>query len=92
MPQFEITSRQSILKEDVEKVIQSKKKGKATGSDETSTEMSRVLDDQNIDIITNLCNIIYNSGVIPIDLKQSIFITLPKKLKAQSCTEYRTIS
>ena len=29
---------------------------------------------------------------IPTDLKQSIFITLPKKSKAQSCTEYRTIS
>ena len=30
--------------------------------------------------------------LIPTDLKQSIFITLPKKSKAQSCTEYRTIS
>ena len=52
--------------------------------------MLRALDDQNIDVITNLCNIIYNSGVIPTDLKLSIFITLPKKSKAQSCTEYRT--
>ena len=91
MPQFEITSGQSILKE-VEKTIQSMKKGKATGSDEISTEMLRALDDENIDVITNLCNIMYNSGVIPTDLKQSIFITLPKKSKAQSCTEYRTIS
>ena len=71
---------------------QSLKKGKATGSDEISTEMLRALDDENIDVITNLCNIMYNSGVIPTDLKQSIFITLPKKSKAQSCTEYRTIS
>ena len=92
MPQFEITSGQSILKEEVEKAIQSMKRGKATGSDEISTEMLRALDDQNIDVISNLCNIIYNSGVIPTDLKQSIFITLPKKLKAHSCTEYRTIS
>ena len=63
----------------MEKAIQSMKKGKATCSDEISTEMLRALDDQNIDVITNLCNIIYNSGVIPTDLKQSIFITLPKK-------------
>ena len=68
------------------------KRGKATDSDEISTEMLRALDDQNIDVITNLFNIIYNSGVIPTDLKQSIFITLPKKSKAQNCTEYRTIS
>ena len=54
MPQFEITSGQSILKEEVEKTIQSMKKGKATGSDEISTEMLRTLDDQNIYVITNL--------------------------------------
>ena len=30
--------------------------------------MLRTLDDQNIDVITNLCNIFYNSGVITIDL------------------------
>ena len=87
MPQFEITSGQSILKEEVEKTIQSVKKGNPTGSDEISTEMLRALDDENIDVITNLCNIMYNSGVIPTDLKQSIFITLQKKSKAQSCTE-----
>ena len=92
MPQFEISSRQSILKEELEKAIQSMKKGRATGSDEISIDMLRTLDDQNIDVITNLCNIIYNSGVIQTDLKQSIFITLPKKSKAQSWTEYRTIS
>ena len=59
MPQFEITSGQSILKEEVEKTIQSMKKAKATGSDEISTEMLRALDDENIDVITNLCNIMY---------------------------------
>ena len=92
MSQYKITSGHNILKEEVEKAIQSMKKEKATGSDEISTEILRTLDDQNIDVITNLCNIIYKSEVIPTDLKQSIFITLPKKSKAQSCAEYRTIS
>ena len=54
--------------------------------------MLRALDDENIDVITNLCNIIDNSGVRPTDLKQSIFITLPMKSKAQSCPEYRMIT
>ena len=81
----------AFLKE-VEKTIQSMKRGKATGSDEISTEMLRALDDENTDVITNLCNIIYNSGVIPTDLKQSIFRALPKKSKAQRCTKYSTIN
>ena len=63
MSQFEITSGQSILKEEVEKTIQSMKRGKATGSDEISTEMLRALDDRNIDVIPNLCNITYNNWV-----------------------------
>ena len=54
--------------------------------------MLRAFDDQNINVITNLCNIINNRGFIPAHLKQSIFITLPKKSKAWSCTKYRTIS
>ena len=45
MPRFKITSGQSILKEEVEKAIQSMKRGKATGSDEISAEMLRALDD-----------------------------------------------
>ena len=69
VPQFEITSGQSILKEEVDKAIQLMKKGKATGLDEISTEMLRSLDDQNIDVITNFCNIIYNSGLKPTDLQ-----------------------
>ena len=86
------TSGQSILKEEVEKAIQWMEKGNATGSEEISTQMLRALEDQNIDVITNLCSIIYNSWVIPTDLKQSIFITLPEKSEAQTCTEYRTIN
>ena len=92
MSQFEITSGQSILKEDMEKAIQLIKRAKATGSDVISTEMLRPLDDRIIDVITNLYNIIYNSGVTPTDLELLIFSTLPKLSKAQSCTEYRTIS
>ena len=41
------------------------KDGKATGTDELSAEVLKALDEQNIEIITSLCNIIYNSGMIP---------------------------
>ena len=62
------------------------KNGKAPGPDELSTEALKALDEYNIDVITDLCNTIYNSGCIPVDMKQSIFVTLPKKPKAQNCT------
>jgi len=65
---------------------------KATGSDEISTEMLKALDDCNVKAITKLCNIVYNTGYIPTEVEKSIFITIPKKAKAQDCTELRTIS
>ena len=46
----------------------------------------------NIETITSLCNIIYNSGMIPTEMKHSVFVTLPKKPNAMICTEFRTIS
>jgi len=92
MPQFTVTSGENIMKEEVTKALKAMKNGKAPGPDELSTEALKALDEYNIDIITDLCNTIYNSGFIPVDMKQSIFVTLPKKPKAQNCTEFRTIS
>ena len=66
--------------------------GKATGPDELPAEALKALDEHNIEIITSLCNIIYNSGMIPTEMKHSVFITQPKKPKAMICTEFRTIS
>ena len=64
----------------------------STGTDELPTEALKALDEHNIEIITSLCNIIYNSRMIPTEMKHSVFITLPKKRKAMICTEFRTIS
>ena len=68
------------------------KDGKATGTDEVPAEALKALDEHNIEIIASLCNIIYTSGMIPTEMKHSVFITLPKKPKAMICTEFRTIS
>jgi len=45
-----------------------------------------------IQLITKLMNKIYNTGVIPDDFLQNIFITIPKTNNAQDCSDYRTIS
>ena len=74
------------------KALNSIKDGKATGPDELPAEALKALDEQNIEIITSLCNIICKSGMIPTEMKHSVFITLPKKPEAMICTEFRTIS
>ena len=68
------------------------KDGKATGTAELPTEELKALGEHNIEIITSLCNIIYNNGMITTGMKHSVFITLPNKPKEMICTEFRTIS
>ena len=68
------------------------KDGIATGPDEYPAEALKALHEHNIEIITSLCNIIYNSGMTPTGMKHSVFITLTKKPKAMICTQFRTIS
>ena len=91
MPTFNETPGNSILKEEVERVIRDMKHGKATGPDELSAEALKALDEINVKLVTELCNRIYDSGCIPTELKQSSFVPIPKKPKAQNCSEYRTI-
>ena len=91
MPTFNETPGNSILKEEVERVLRDIKNGKATGSDELSAEALKALDDINVKLVTELCNMIYESGCIPTELKQSSFVPIPKRPKAQNCSEYRTI-
>ena len=58
------------------------KNGKATGPDDLPAEALKLLHEHNIDIIAMLCSIIYNIGYIPTEMKQSIFVPIPKKPKA----------
>ena len=71
MPKFEVTSGVSIMKEEIQKALKSMKDGKATDTDELPAEALKALDEHNIEIITSLCNIIYNSGMIPTEIRQS---------------------
>ena len=91
MPQFTTATGQNILKEEVENVTHLMKNGKATGPNDLPAEALKSLDEHSIDIITTLCNIIYNTGYIPTEMKQSIFVPIPKKLK-NTKLQYRTIS
>ena len=92
IPKFEPDVGEEIMQEEVEKAIKGMKDGKAAGPDEIPVEALRALDDVNINHLTNLCNRIYFSGYIPVEMRKSIFIPIAKKIKAENCTDYRTIS
>ncbi|KAG1710423.1 Craniofacial development protein 2 [Nymphon striatum] len=81
-----------ITKDEVECVIKSMKDGKAGGRDELSAEMLKALDQEGVKRITDLCNDMYNTGYIPDEVKESVFIALPKKHRTVKCNEHRTIS
>ena len=65
MPKFEVTSGASMMKGEIHKTFRSMKDGKAADPDELPAGALKELDEHNIEIITSLCNIIYNSGMIP---------------------------
>ncbi|GFS24332.1 RNA-directed DNA polymerase from mobile element jockey-like [Elysia marginata] len=81
-----------IMREEVENTIKNLKTGKATGPDMISTEMMQALEGIELDAITKMLNTIYDTGEIPKEMLQSIFITLPKKQGATECEQHRTIS
>ena len=68
MPKFEVTSGESILKEKIQKALKSMKDGKATSANELPAGALKALDEHNIEILTSLFNIIYNSGMIPTEM------------------------
>ena len=68
------------------------KKGRAPGPDNITVEEIEALGEYGIQVLTKLLNDIYNTGYIPADMLQSIFIALPKKPGSIECEDHRTIS
>ena len=57
-----------------------------------STEMMQALEGIELDAITKMLNTIYDTGEIPKEMLQSIFIVLPKKQGATECEQHRRVS
>ena len=71
-----------VLFSEVDVVINELKRGKATGIDDTPFEL----------LIADLCSDIYNSGIWPENLLNSIMIPLEKKINTSKCEQHRTVS
>ena len=81
-----------ILESEVAYTITQAKTGKASGPGKVCTELLKQLNEENIPIITQLFNKIYDTSIIPLGWLKSIFITLPKKTSGRRCEDYRPIS
>ena len=68
------------------------KSGKAPGNDKVSAELLIAYKEINVKRLCLLTNKIYNTGVIPKQRKETIFIRLPKKGDLLECVNYRLIS
>lgn len=81
-----------ILKAEIQNAIKQLKTNKSPGPDGIYPEMLKLINEGNIEIFVSLYNRIYDSGKIPQDWLESIFIPLPKKPNPQHCNEFRLIS
>lgn len=81
-----------ILKSEIIKAIKQGKQGKAAGPDEIYIEIIKLLDEENIEVLVQMFNNIYESSQIPQDWLHSVFVPLPKKPNADHCDQFRMIS
>ncbi|KAL0893269.1 hypothetical protein ABMA27_014867 [Loxostege sticticalis] len=81
-----------IQKSEVIAAIRNAKTGRAPGPDEVMTELIKLIEEDDLEILISLFNKVYTTGIIPEQWLISTFITIPKKSRPKACSEYRTIS
>ena len=93
----EVTHQMSVVrtavllcKSEIGNIIKEMKCGKAIGNDDIATEIINALDDEGIKKITELCNLVYDTGCLPPGMNSFISVGLLKKAKATECSDYRT--
>lgn len=80
-----------ITREEVRSEINRLKNNKPSGLDEIHSKVLKLLEDEQIEIVTRLSNRIYETSKLPEDWYLYVFITLPKKPNAKKCEEHRVI-
>ena len=81
-----------ILESEVEAAIQALKMGKSAGIDNIPAELIKAGEHIVIQILLDICNKIWETGIWPSDWTQSMIISLHKKGSKQKCENYKTIS
>ena len=93
-PELQISDNEgpSILESEVKNALHSLGTSKYEGPDGITKEELEALKEFGIEHLTSICQMIYNTGHIPEDLKKSIFVSISKKHKAGVCEDFRTVS
>ena len=81
-----------ILECEVKWALRSIAINKASGCDEISAELFKILKDDAIKVLHSLCQQIWKTQQWPQDWKRSILIAIPKKGSTKGCANYQTIA
>jgi len=81
-----------ILQSEVEKAIKEIRNKKATGDDDISGEVLKLLGEGGFKIMKKLINNSYETGEWPKNFTEVTMIALKKKPHAKKCSDHRTIS
>ena len=65
---------------------------KVSGGDGIPAELFQILKDDAEKILHSICQQIWKTQQWPQDWKKSVFIPIPKKVKAKECSNYRIIA
>ena len=63
----------------------------ASGGDGIPYELFQILKDDAVKVLHSICQQIWKIQQWPQDWKRSVFILIPKKVKAKECSNYGTI-
>ena len=65
---------------------------KASGGDGIPVKLFQILKDDAMKVLHSICQQIWKTHQWPQDWKMSVFIPIPKKVKAKECSYYHTIA
>uniref|UniRef100_A0A8D8L8K4 Craniofacial development protein 2 n=1 Tax=Cacopsylla melanoneura TaxID=428564 RepID=A0A8D8L8K4_9HEMI len=88
----EARTGKEITISEIQNVIKTSKNRKAPGPDAIPSEVYKVFGPNSLLVLKDLFNEIYNTGKIPQEWLESIFVAIPKKARPKTCKDYRTIS
>ena len=81
-----------ILQSEVGKAVKEMRNRKATGDDDVSGDVLKLLGEGGLKILTKLINTIYGTGEWPMDFTEVTMIALKKKTQATKCSDHHTFS
>ena len=91
-PQTDTEDDHPIPRKEVEAAVQSLKKAKSAGVDNSPAELAEADGEEVITVLAAICNKIWQTAEWPTPGTQSLVITLPKQGNLQQCQNDRMIS